>query len=94
MKTVPIVTYKEGVTTLTFLKTCVDSTPNGGLDLPTLRARLKVSDVIEAAEKSAPPATELVFEDAVYETAQESIKQTRWIKPDANVASFAKSFGV
>lgn len=97
MKTIPIVTYKEGVSTLILLKTCVESTPPGGLDIPAIRARLKVSDVIEKAEKPVDGVglpCELIFEDAVYATAQDCIRQTRWIKPERHTDSFAAAFGV
>lgn len=102
MKTVPLTTYKEGVTTLVLLKTCVDATPQSGLDLPQLRARLKVSDAIEKLEKvnaeakkgERPEVVELVLEDAVYATAQECIKTTRWLKPETYVDTFAAAFGV
>ncbi len=107
MKTVPIVTYREGISTLILLKTCVDSTPQGGLDMATVRARLKVSAAIEKTEAAIekqkanepgagtdPLATQLEFEDAVYESAQECIRLTRWIRPEKHIASFATAFGV
>lgn len=97
MKTIPIITFSEKndktITTLSLLKTCCENMPSGiGLDIPNMRARNKVLDVIEKAEKES--ATELVLEDAVYDTAKNCVKESRWAKVEKHLLAFADLFGL
>ena len=96
MKKIPITTYKENpdgklVTTLSVMRTCAENTPQGGLDLTQIRARSKVLDVIEKAENEK--AVEVEMEDDIFETLKTCLKETRWVKPEKHLISFAELFG-
>lgn len=88
MKQIPNRRYTEVDTTATMLLVCLNFPPQGGFDLATIRARIKVADIAEKVK----PEEMIVLEDADFATVQAAIKQVRWSKPDRYVLLFAEQF--
>lgn len=72
-----------GKESIEMLKGIVAQSPEGGYDLPQLRAALKLADRLDAAT-----ANELVLEDAEYSFLVDRIKSVRWTVANRDVANF------
>lgn len=96
MKSIPILTFKELVsdgknaTTVSLLKTCLQSQPQGGFDFATMRGRLKIEGVLDKVGKSKT----IELEDADYAIAVQAVKETRWINYGPHLVQFGEQFGL
>lgn len=96
MKSIPnkAFTTPDGsvVTVAQLLETSLSSPPPEGFDFATMRARLRVSAVLETHKVIDGGVIEL--EDADYQTAQEAIKKTRWVRYSKHLVEFGELFGL
>ena len=97
MKSIPnkAFTTPDGsvVTVAQLLETSLSSPPPEGFDFATMRARLRVSAVLDAP-RSGPVGGDIELEDADYQTAQEAIKKTRWVRYSKHLVEFGELFGL
>lgn len=64
--------------------------PSGGFDLPTIRARNRVLNVLDKEEKSES----FDLEDADFETLRIAVGQARWPWVNVEVDEFAKTLSL
>lgn len=72
------------------LKACINQTPHGGFDVPTMRARLRVADAVEKA--LATPGSEIALEDADYAAACVAVREMRWGGMHRDILNFCEAF--
>ena len=69
-------------------KFALNQTPQGGFDLATIRARLKVVDKCDSAQET------IELEDAEFETLRVAVQAARWPWGHASLVQFAATLGL
>lgn len=90
MKEIPNIQFTDTQTTATTLLTCLNNPGKDGLDFAAMRARNKVADAIEKVEAGGV----IKLEDSEYATAQNAIKEVRWVSREDFLLKFAEQFGL
>jgi len=80
----------ENDTTGTLLALCLNYAGEKGLDIPTIRSRVRVLGALEGIKVGGV----IKLEDADYATAQTVIKEVRWASVGKHLITFAEQFGV
>ena len=81
-------TSQEGSKMTTFAvlcEKCINSTPQEGLDLKSMRDRLQILDVLGKSKK------EIKLEDAHAETLKKAVKSMRWMIMHKDIVDFLES---
>lgn len=78
------------LTVADLLKAALNQTPQGGFDLATMRARLRVA---EAADK-AKPGEGIALEPADYHTAKQAVAAMRWGAMHPDILTFSEAFEI
>lgn len=90
MREIPVVQFTEQDNTVTLLNMCLDNGGKQGLDLSALRARNRVADGIEKLKTGDV----IKLEDADFATAQNCVREVRWIKYERHLITFAEQFSL
>ncbi len=95
MKNVPNLTFTipsnpKPESTVSLLRICLQSQPQGGFDFNTMRKRMKVEAVLDSVKEGET----LNLEDEYYEEAVRAIKETRWVSYGPHLVQFAELFGL
>jgi len=94
MKTTPNVTFVmkidgKNATTASLLGHCLAHPPQGGFDFATMRARNRVSEVIEKVKAGG----EIKLEDTDHAAAVEAVKNMKWGVAHKELLKFGALFG-
>lgn len=77
-------------TTASLLALTLNSPPQGGFDLATMRARARVQDALATVRDGG----EITLEDADHTTARACVESFKWGALHADIVKFAEQFGL
>lgn len=90
MKETPNVQFTEADSTASLLLTALNIPGKTGFDIPAIRARNRVIDVVSKVEKGGV----ITLEDADHATAQQAIREVRWASCEKHLITFAEQWGL
>lgn len=90
MREIPVVQFTEKDNTVGLLNMCLANGSKQGLDLAQLRARNRVADVIEKLKTGDV----IKLEDADFATAQNCVREVRWLNYERHLITFAEQFSL
>jgi len=80
----------EPVSVAKLLLQALNTPPQGGFDLATIRARNRVSVVAESVDDGGT----ISLEDADFQTAKEAVAATKWSIREPFIVEFSELFGL